>query len=119
MQNLKSQVKGKVKNFIRRKFKVNSKIKATTPDFRVVVNKSNMYMKAQVLDAEGNVVVSICDKAIKADNKVARAEAAGEQLAKLMKDKWIEKAAYDRNGYLYHGRVKAMSDGIRKWGIQL
>jgi large subunit ribosomal protein L18 len=56
---------------------------------------------------------------VKAPNKVQRAEAAGEKLAVLLKGKWISKATYDRNGYLYHGRVKAMADGMRKWGIQI
>lgn len=119
MQNLKSQKQEKTRKFARRKIKVNSAIKAIAPDFRVVINKTNKYMKAQVLDITGKVVAHMIDKDLKAPNKVERALAAGEKLAGLLKEKGIEKATYDRNGYLYHGRVKAMADGIRKGGIQI
>ena len=119
MQNLKSLKQDKARKFARRKFKVNSAIKAIAPDFRVVVNKTNRYMKAQVLDINGNVVACIVDKTEKAPNKVQRAVAAGEKLAGFLKEKGIKKATYDRNGYLYHGRVQAMADGLRKGGIQI
>ena len=119
MQNLKSLKQDKDRKFARRKFKVNSAIKAIAPDFRVVINKTNKYMKAQVLDINGNVVACMVDKALKAPNKVQRAEAAGEKLAGLLKEKGIKKATYDRNGHLYHGRVQAMADGLRKGGIQI
>lgn len=76
-------------------------------------------MKAQVLDTEGKVVASIVDKAMKAPNKTERSAMAGETLAGLLKGKWVEKVTFDRNGYLYHGRVKAMADGLRKGGIQM
>ena len=87
MQNLKSLKQDKDRKFARRKFKVNSAIKAIAPDFRVVINKTNKYMKAQVLDINGNVVAHIIDKGVQAPNKVQRAEAAGEKLAGLLKTK--------------------------------
>jgi len=109
MQNLKSQKQDKDRKLARRKFKVNSAIKAATPDFRVVVNKTNKYMKAQVLDTEGKVLASITDKNEKG-TKVESAQKAGEKLAEMMKKAGASKAAYDRNGHFYHGRVKAMAD---------
>jgi large subunit ribosomal protein L18 len=54
-----------------------------------------------------------------AQTKTERAALAGEKLAGLMQTKGIQKAAFDRNGHLYHGRVKAMADGLRKGGIAL
>ena len=119
MQNLKSLKQDKDRKFARRKFKVNSAIKAIAPDFRVVINKTNKYMKAQVLDITWKVVACIVDKAEKAPNKVQRAEAAGQKLAGLLIAKGIKKATYDRNGHLYHGRVQAMADWLRKGGIQI
>lgn len=120
MQNLKSQKQDKTRKFARRRFKVNSAIKAIDPDFRVVVNKTNKYMKAQVLDRDWKVLACIVDKDIKKTaTKVQKAEAAWEKLAVLLKEKWVKKATYDRNGYLYHGRVKSMADWLRKWGIQI
>ncbi len=76
-------------------------------------------MKAQVIDATGKVLCHISDKDIKGTTKSDKAQKAGEALAGLMKKQGIEKAAFDRNGYLYHGRVKALVDWIRAWGIQL
>jgi len=65
MQNLKSLRQDKTRKFARRKIKVNSAIKAIAPDFRVVINKTNKYMKAQVLDQDGKVVACMVDKGMK------------------------------------------------------
>jgi len=56
MQNLKPKAHSKIASFLRRKFRVNSIIKSQKPDFRIVVNKSNTYIKAQLLDNAGNVL---------------------------------------------------------------
>lgn len=119
MQNLKKEKGQKAIRFTRRKIKVNTKIKSVMPGYRIVVNKTNLYVHAQVIDALGNVLACISDKWISAPTKTERAELAGQKLAELMKAKGIEKAAFDRNGHLYHGRVKAMADGLRKGGIAL
>ena len=119
MQNLKREKGQKAIRFSRRKIKVNAKIKAVLPEFRVVVNKTNLYVNAQVIDLSGNVLACISDKGISAPTKTERAEMAGQKLAELMKAKGIAKAAFDRNGHLYHGRVKAVAEGLRKGGIAL
>ena len=119
MQNLKPKASSKIANFLRRKFRVNSAIKAQKPDFRIVVNKSNCYIKAQLLDKAGNVLGAVCDKSNKGDTKSLRAHEAGKDLAKIIKDKNIEKVVFDRNGYLYHGRVKSFVEGIRAGWITL
>ena len=67
-------------------------------------------MKAQVVDATGKVICHICDKDVKGSTKSDKAKKAGEALAAIMKKQGIEKAAFDRNGNLYHGRVKALVD---------
>ncbi|USN57662.1 MAG: hypothetical protein H6766_05685 [Candidatus Peribacteria bacterium] len=51
--------------------------------------------------------------------KTERAFAAGQTLADLIKKAKVEKVIFDRNGYLYHGRIKAFADGIREGGIAL
>lgn len=119
MQNLKKEKGQKMIRFIRRKVKVNTKIKSLLPEFRVVVHKSNLYVRAQVLDRSGCVLVSVSDKGMEAQTKTARAELAGQKLAMLLKEKHVQKVTFDRNGYLYHGRVKAMADGLRNGGITL
>ena len=110
MQNLKKTSDKKAIKFIRRKVRINAKIKATVPDFRVIIEKSNLYIKAQVVDQAGNVVAHISYKGMKAATNTQRAELAGKALAGLMKKLSIEKSAFDRNGNLYHGRVKAFAD---------
>ena len=75
-------------------------------------------MKAQVIDATGKVICHISDKGIEG-NKTESAQKAWEALAALMKKQGVEKAAFDRNGELYHGRVKALADWIRTWGITI
>ncbi len=110
MLKITKRIKEATRKFLARKKRINTKIKASYPDFRIVVDKSNMFTKAQVFDAKGNVVCHISDKEMKGANKTERAQKAGEALAALMKKQGIEKAAFDRNGNLYHGRVKALAD---------
>lgn len=119
MQNLKPTTKGKLASFLRRKNRVNAIIKSQHPDFRVVINRSNRYIKAQLLDKTGNVFGFVCDKELKGDNKSQKAHAAWLELAKIIKDKKIEKVVFDRNGYLYHGRIQSFVDGLRAGWIAL
>lgn len=118
MSYLKNKLQEKIRKYLRRKNKVNSKIKNLNPEYRLLVERSNLYVKAQVLDVNGNVVAVCSDKAASGATKSERAAQAGESFATVLKDKGVEKIAFDRNGYLYHGRVKAFADGLRKGGIQ-
>ena len=119
MLKITKRVQEWIRKFLGRKKRVNAKIKSSYPDFRIIVDKSNKYMKAQVIDATGKVLCHISDKDIKGTTKTDTAQKAGEALAALMKKQGIEKAAFDRNGNLYHGRVKALADWIRTWGIAI
>lgn len=110
MLKITKRIKEATRKFFARKKRINAKIKASNPTYRVVIDKSNMFIKAQVLTAEGKVICHITDKGIKGANKTERAKKAGEALAALMKKQGIEKAAFDRNGQLYHGRVKALAE---------
>jgi len=118
MLKITKRIKEATRKFLARKNRVNAKIKASYPDFRVIVEKSNKYIKAQVIDATGNVLCHISDKGL-VGNKTESAQKAGEALAVLMKKQNIEKAVFDRNGNLFHGRIKAFVDGIRIWGIAI
>lgn len=110
MLKITKRIKEATRRFLGRKKRVNAKIKASNPAFRIIVDKSNMFIKAQVVAADGKVVCHVSDKGIKGGNKTERAMKAGEALASLMKKQGIEKAAFDRNGNLYHGRVKALAE---------
>ena len=118
MSYLKNKLQEKIRKYLRRKNKVNTKIKNLHPEYRLLVERSNLYVSAQVLDAQGNVVEVSSDKTASGATKTQRAEAAGASFAEVLKEKGVEKIAFDRNGYLYHGRIKAFADGLRKGGIQ-
>lgn len=117
MNYQKNKLKEKITRYLRRKARVNFKIKSNNPEFRVVVNKSNLYVSAQVLWLDGKVLTRITDKWLSGKTKTERAMLAWEELAKLMKKIKIEKAVFDRNGFSYHGRIKAFVEWLKKGGI--
>ncbi len=119
MLKITKRIKEAARKFLGRKIRVNAKIKAAYPAYRIIVDKSNKYMKAQVVDATGKVMCHISDKGMTGKTKTEHAQQAGEALAVLMKKHNIDKATFDRNGNLYHGRVKALADWIRTWGIAI
>jgi len=118
MSYLKNKLQEKLRKYMRRKHRVNTKIKAQNPQYRLLVQKSNLYVKAQIIDAEGKVVAMTSDKGSNWATKTDRAMAAWESFAAVLKEKWVSTIVFDRNGYRYHGRVKAFAEWVRKWGIQ-
>jgi len=88
---------------------------------RLTVFRSNKGIYAQVInDLDGKTIVSASSQEIKESgiNKSQAAEKVGELLAGRAKEKKIGQVVFDRGGYLYHGRVKALADGARKGGIK-
>jgi ribosomal protein L18 len=65
MSHLSNKFKEKLRKYLRRKVRVNSKIKAQQPNARLIVNKSNLYISAQLIDATGKVLLTITDKKAK------------------------------------------------------
>ena len=88
---------------------------------RLVVFRSNANIYAQLIDDEKNVTIlsaSSIDKNLKnsidkAANKIEKSKIVGESLAEKIKNAKIKKIIFDRNGYKYHGRVKALTEAIR------
>jgi len=79
---------------------------------RLSVFKSNKYLYAQIIDdAKGKTLVSTHGE------KTKGAE-IGEKIAKLAITKKIRSVVFDRNGFVYHGRIKALADGARKGGLK-
>jgi len=87
---------------------------------RISVFRSNRWISAQIIDDEaGKTLVSLSSKSIADKLKpVDKASLLGKNLAQIAKTKKIKKAVFDRNGYLYHGQVKALADGMREGGIE-
>ncbi|MDR0859530.1 MAG: 50S ribosomal protein L18 [Candidatus Peribacteria bacterium] len=119
MTYLKNKLLEKQRKYLRRKQRVNTQIKLAFPDYRAIISKSNLYVKVDLVSADGKTLASASDKGAKGATKTERAENAGLAFAEVLKGKKIEKLTFDRNGYLYHGRVKAFAEGLRKGGIIL
>ena len=103
----------------RRHRRVRGKISGTAERPRLVVFRSNRGIEAQLIDdLEGKTLAAASWLHIKgSDGKGAQAEAVGKLLAERAKSAGVETAVFDRAGYLYHGRVKALADGAREGGL--
>jgi large subunit ribosomal protein L18 len=105
----------------RRHNKVRAKISGTNERPRLSVFKSNAGLYLQLIDDEkGMTLVSAHSREIKADKKkkVEISLELGKLLAKKAVEKKILSVVFDRGGYRYHGRVKAVADGARDGGLQ-
>jgi large subunit ribosomal protein L18 len=112
----------KDKAFTKRQKKVRGIIKKSSSRVRLSVFRSNRHIYAQVIDDKKNItIVSESDlkKDKKAKGKVKKdsSYSVGENLAKKAVKRGIKKVVFDRSGYKYHGRVKALADGARKGGL--
>jgi large subunit ribosomal protein L18 len=112
----------KTKRHIQRKRRVRAKIFGRAECPRLSVFRSNLHIYGQIVDDEkGKTLVSFSDTKLKKTPKMTKvrvAEAVGEGLAKKALLKKIKKVVFDRNGMIYHGRVKALAEGARKGGLK-
>ena len=106
----------------KRKIHIRKTISGTAERPRMTVTRSNRRLSAQVIDdVKGHTLASISTlekelRGIKAN--IAGAAQLGELMGKRLLEKNIKTVVFDRNGYLYHGLVKALADGTRKAGIE-
>ena len=103
--------------------KIRGKISGTSERPRLSVFRSNKQIYAQIIDdAEGKTLTSASsidkDIASKTVNKVEQAKLVGQLLAEKAKEAEVETVVFDRGGYLFHGRVKALADGAREGGLK-
>jgi large subunit ribosomal protein L18 len=107
---------------LRRHRRVRGKISGTAERPRLVVFRSNRGIFAQLVDDEsGRTLASARWTALagKPGNKTEQAHEVGKALAASATKAGIERAVFDRAGYLFHGRVKALAEGAREGGLQL
>jgi large subunit ribosomal protein L18 len=109
---------------LRRHLRVRRKVAGSSERPRLVVFRSSKHIYAQVVDdARGVTLVGAGDtsEGIQVDGKgkTARSFALGRLIAAKAKEKGIAQVVFDRGGYQYHGRVKAVADGARKGGLEL
>jgi len=104
----------------RRHRRVRGKVAGTAERPRLVVSRSNRGIVAQLVDdASGKTLASASWLQVKSfkGNKTGQAAEVGKLLAQKAKDAKIKSAVFDRGGYLYHGRVKALADAAREGGL--
>jgi len=110
---------------IKRRRRIRKRIKGTTSRPRLCVFRSAKHIYAQIIDdTRGLTLVSASSNEVeirqkeKFENKVALATFIGKQVGERAREKGIQEVVFDRNGFLYHGRVKAVSEGARESGLE-
>ncbi len=107
---------------LRRKRSIRVDLSGTAEIPRMTVFRSNKHMYVQVIDDTAGKTLAAASnlekETLSLRNNVENAGKIGELIANRLKEKNIQKVVFDRNGYKYHGIVKAIADGARKSGIQ-
>lgn len=92
---------------------------------RLTVHRSNSHMYAQVIDPSGDKVIAAAStlepemrQSVKYGGNIQAAAAVGKRIAEKARELGIEAVAFDRSGYRYHGRVKALADAARENGLK-
>ncbi|WP_419787500.1 50S ribosomal protein L18 [Pseudodesulfovibrio sp.] len=112
-------MKSKNEQRLLRKPRIRKKISGTESRPRLVVFRSNLHVYAQLVDDVNGVTLASSSTqvlALKA-NKDSAAQ-VGKDIAARALEKQIETVVFDRNGYIYHGKVKALADGAREAGLK-
>jgi large subunit ribosomal protein L18 len=113
-------MKNTQKQRLKRKIRTRAKVKGTKSRPRLSVFRSNTHIYAQLIDDQaGKTLLGISDKQFwkKGMKKTDIANLTGELLAQQARKKQITKVVFDKGGYRYHGRVKALAEGARKGGL--
>ena len=113
-------VKTKPEQRLRRRRRVRAKVRGTAARPRIAVFRSNRGVFAQLIDDEGGRTLAAAqwtEAGVKDMKSMDQAKRVGELLAERAKAAGIERAVFDRGGYRYHGRVKALAEGAREGGL--
>jgi large subunit ribosomal protein L18 len=106
---------------LRRRRRVRAKVRGSADRPRLSVFRSNRGLSAQLIDDDrGHTVaaVSWIESDLRGLGAMEQAKRAGELLASRAKDAGVEGCVFDRGGYLFHGRVKALAEGAREAGLR-
>ncbi len=106
------------------RWRIRTKIHGTAKKPRLSIFRSNKDIYAQLIDDDNSVTLAAASSRQKdivavEGNKVIKSTEVGKAIAQKAKDLGIEACVFDRGGYLYHGRVKAVADGAREGGLKL
>ena len=118
------KIKLKKKRTIKRRFRIKKKIFQNKERLRLCISKSNKNFFVQIVDdKKGITVVSMSTLSkdfpqLKSRGNIAAAKELGKLFAARALDKGIKTVVFDRNGYLYHGKIKAFADAAREAGLE-
>jgi large subunit ribosomal protein L18 len=109
----------KLERRTRIKHRIRKIVSGTAAKPRLSVFRSNKEIYAQLIDdVNGVTIASVSSRDIKASTKQEAAAAVGKAIAEKGTGAGVETVAFDRNGYLYHGRVKTLADAAREAGLK-
>ncbi len=111
------------RNDVRKKrhFRIRKKISGTAEKPRLCVYKSNKYMYAQLInDQEGVTIASASslEKDFRGNSNEKSAKEVGRRIAERAVEKGFEEVVFDRNGYIFHGNIKALAESAREAGLK-
>jgi large subunit ribosomal protein L18 len=125
MEVIMAKTSPRLKARLRRKQHIRKHISGTAERPRMVVFRSSRHIYAQIIDDERGVTIAaassltpeIRNKAGDLEDKKSVAKEVGRIIAQRAKEKGVNVVAFDRGGYLYHGRVRALADAAREVGL--
>ena len=106
---------------LQRRRRVRAKVRGTAQRPRISVFRSNRGVFAQLVDDDaGRTLASVSwtEPELRSLSPLEQSQRAGALLAQRAREAGVERAVFDRGGYLYHGRVRALADGAREGGLQ-
>ena len=103
----------------RRHLRVRKKVSGSAERPRLVIFRSLKHITAQIVDdTTGRTLITVSSTGIDSGKKTEKSAEVGKRIAARAKDAGITKVVFDRAGYKYHGRVKAVADGAREGGLE-
>lgn len=103
---------------LRRRMRIRAKISGTTERPRLSVFKSNKFVYAQLIDdTAGKTVAAVSTQKFEKEAPLAAAKRVGQEIAALATKKGVKTVVFDRGGYIYTGKIKAVAEGAREAGL--
>lgn len=122
---MKDKSKAKRDARIKKKVRIRKKLSGTAERPRLVVYRSNMHISAQLVNDDNHEVLASASSyakdlraSMKGKTKTEYSENVGKAIAEKAKAKGVKAVVFDRNGFIYHGRVKALADACRANGLE-
>ena len=111
--------KSRVEKRFRRHLRVRKKVAGTPERPRLVIFRSLKHISAQIVDdVAGRTLMTVTSTQLESGKKTEKSTEVGKRIAARAKEAGITKVVFDRAGYKYHGRVKAVADGAREGGLE-